>query len=60
VTIREVFQPTILLALALMAVIAMMVLPVPAWMLDIWLALSFALAILMLTVLIARAVSATS
>jgi flagellar biosynthesis protein FlhA len=50
VTIREVFQPTILLALALMAVIAMMVLPVPAWMLDIGLALSFALAILMLTV----------
>jgi flagellar biosynthesis protein FlhA len=47
---REVFQPTILLALALMAVIAMMVLPVPAWMLDIGLALSFALAILMLTV----------
>ena len=50
VTMREVFQPTILLALALMAVIAMMVLPVPAWMLDIGLALSFALAILMLTV----------
>lgn len=50
VTIREVFQPTILLALALMAVIAMMVLPVPAWILDIGLALSFALAILMLTV----------
>jgi flagellar biosynthesis protein FlhA len=49
-TMREVFQPTILLALALMAVIAMMVLPVPAWLLDIGLALSFALAILMLTV----------
>lgn len=44
------FQPTILLALALMGVILMMVLPVPAWMLDIGLALSFALAILMLTV----------
>jgi flagellar biosynthesis protein FlhA len=44
------FQPTVLLALALMAVIAMMVLPVPAWLLDIGLALSFALAILMLTV----------
>lgn len=44
------FSPTILLALALMAVIAMMVLPVPAWMLDLGLALSFALAILMLTV----------
>lgn len=47
---REIFHPTILLALALMAVIAMMVLPVPAWMLDVGLALSFALAILMLTV----------
>jgi len=44
------FQPTILLALALMGVILMMVLPVPAWVLDIGLALSFALAILMLTV----------
>ena len=44
------FRPTILLALALMGVIMMMVLPVPAWMLDIGLALSFALAILMLTV----------
>lgn len=44
------FQPTILLALALMAVIVMMVLPVPAFLLDIGLALSFALAILMLTV----------
>ena len=44
------FRPTILLALALMGVILMMVLPVPAWLLDIGLALSFALAILMLTV----------
>lgn len=49
-TIRTLFQPTVLLALALMAVIVMMVLPVPAWVLDIGLALSFALAILMLTV----------
>lgn len=47
---RRLFQPTILLALALMAVIVMMVLPVPAFVLDIGLALSFALAILMLTV----------
>ncbi len=47
---RALFQPTVLLALALMAVIAMMVLPVPAWLLDLGLALSFALAILMLTV----------
>ncbi len=44
------FRPTILLALALMSVIAMMVLPVPAWLLDLGLALSFALAILMLTI----------
>ena len=44
------FRPTILLALAMMGVILMMVLPVPAWVLDIGLALSFALAILMLTV----------
>jgi flagellar biosynthesis protein FlhA len=45
-----IFQPTILLAIALMAVIIMMILPVPAWVLDLGLALSFALAILMLTV----------
>ncbi len=45
-----VFRPTILLAIGLMAVIVMMILPIPAWMLDIGLALSFALAILMLTV----------
>jgi flagellar biosynthesis protein FlhA len=44
------FQPTILLALALMAVIVMMILPMPAWILDIGLAASFALAILMFTV----------
>ncbi|MCU0899950.1 MAG: flagellar biosynthesis protein FlhA [Cypionkella sp.] len=44
------FRPTILLAIGLMAVIVMMVLPVPSWLLDIGLALSFALAILMLTV----------
>lgn len=44
------FRPTVLLALALMAVIAMMILPVPAMLVDIGLAISFALAILMLTV----------
>jgi flagellar biosynthesis protein FlhA len=49
-TVASLFRPTILLALALMGVILMMVLPVPAWLLDIGLALSFALAILMLTV----------
>lgn len=48
-SIRDLFQPTILLALALMSIIVMMVLPVPAWVLDIGLATSFALAILMFT-----------
>lgn len=48
--ISTLYQPTILLTMALMAVVAMMVLPVPAWMLDIGLAASFALAILMFTV----------
>lgn len=49
-TLRNIFQPTILLALALMAIIVMMILPMPAWVLDIGLAASFALAILIFTV----------
>ena len=49
-TLRRIFQPTILLALALMAIIVMMILPVPAWVLDVGLATSFALAILIFTV----------
>ncbi|MBF9050979.1 flagellar biosynthesis protein FlhA [Roseobacter sp. HKCCD9010] len=49
-TLRTIFQPTILLALALMAVIVMMILPVPSWILDIGLAASFGLAILIFTV----------
>ena len=49
-TLATVFRPTVLLALALMAVIVMMILPMPAWVLDIGLAASFALAILMFTV----------
>ena len=44
------FRPTILLALALTGVIIMMILPIPAWVLDVGLAISFALAILMLTI----------
>lgn len=44
------FQPTVLLSLALMAVIVMMILPMPAWVLDIGLAASFALAILIFTI----------
>ena len=49
-TLATVFRPTVLLALALMAVIVMMILPMPAWVLDIGLAASFALAILIFTV----------
>ncbi|MCW9042504.1 MAG: flagellar biosynthesis protein FlhA [Pseudopelagicola sp.] len=49
-SLRALFSPTILLALALMAVIVMMILPMPAWVLDIGLAGSFALAILIFTV----------
>ena len=48
-TLSRVFQPTILLALVLMAIIVMMILPVPSWVLDIGLAASFALAILIFT-----------
>lgn len=47
---RGLFSPTILMALALMAVIVMMILPMPAWVLDIGLAASFAFAILIFTV----------
>ncbi|MFD1160373.1 flagellar biosynthesis protein FlhA [Roseovarius aestuarii] len=49
-SISDLFQPTVLLALALMAIIVMMILPVPAWVLDVGLAASFALAILIFTV----------
>lgn len=49
-SLSRLFQPTVLLALALMAVIVMMILPVPAWILDIGLAASFALAILIFTI----------
>ena len=43
-------SPTVALAVALMAIIVMMILPVPALVLDIGLATSFALAILIFTV----------
>jgi len=49
-SIRALYQPTVLLSLALMSVIVMMVLPVPAFVLDIGLATSFALAILIFTI----------
>lgn len=47
---RSLFSPTVLLTMALMAVIVMMVLPMPAWVLDIGLAASFSFAILIFTV----------
>lgn len=49
-SIRAFFNPTILLAIALMAVIVMMILPMPSWVLDVGLAASFALAILIFTI----------
>ncbi len=49
-SLRNLYQPTVLLAMALMAVIAMMILPMPAWILDLGLAASFALAILIFTI----------
>lgn len=47
---RSPFHPTVMLALAMMAIIAMMILPMPAALLDAGLALSFASAILILTI----------
>ncbi len=49
VNIQSLFSPTVLLAIALMTVIVMMILPMPAWVLDVGLAASFALAILIFT-----------
>lgn len=49
-SIGAVFHPTVLLALALMAIIVMMVLPVPSWVLDVGLAASFGIAILIFTI----------
>ena len=49
-SVSSLFNPTILLAMALKAVIVMMILPMPAWVLDTGLAASFALAILIFTV----------
>ncbi len=50
ISAKALFQPTILFALALMAVIVMMILPVPSFILDLGLAASFGLAILIFTV----------
>ncbi|MBB3994006.1 flagellar biosynthesis protein FlhA [Sulfitobacter undariae] len=49
-SLRAMYQPTVLLAVALMMIIVMMILPMPAWILDAGLAASFALAILIFTV----------
>ncbi len=49
-SLQNIFQPTVLMAIALMAVIVMMVLPMPAWVLDVGLAASFGLAILIFTI----------
>ncbi|MEO0398773.1 MAG: flagellar biosynthesis protein FlhA [Pseudomonadota bacterium] len=49
-SIKDLFQPTVLTALALMAIIVMMILPIPAWLLDVGLTASFSLAILLFTV----------
>ena len=49
---RAIFSPTVLLTMALMAVIVMMILPMPAWVLDIGLAASFSFAILIFTITI--------
>lgn len=49
-SLKTIFQPTVLLALALMAVIVMMILPMPSWVLDVGLAVSFGLSILIFTV----------
>ncbi|SEM60424.1 flagellar biosynthesis protein FlhA [Loktanella fryxellensis] len=48
--IARLFNPTIILTIGLMAVIVMMILPMPSWVLDLGLAASFALAILMFTI----------
>ncbi len=50
ISIATLYQPTVLLSIALMAVIAMMILPMPAWVLDIGLAASFAISILIFTI----------
>jgi flagellar biosynthesis protein FlhA len=49
-SLRNAFSPTVLLAISLMGIIVMMVLPMPSWVLDVGLAASFSLAILIFTV----------
>lgn len=52
ISVKQLFQPTALLAIALMTVIIMMILPTPAWLLDVGLTVSFALAILIFTIVL--------
>ncbi len=49
ISAAQLYQPTVLLAMALMAVIVMMILPMPAFVLDLGLTASFGLAILIFT-----------
>ncbi len=50
--LTELTRPTSLMAIGLMVIILVMVLPVPAWVIDIGLTLSFALSILIFTVVV--------
>ncbi len=47
---KSFYHPTVLLAVALMAVIVMMILPTPSWLLDVGLTISFSFAILIFTI----------
>ncbi len=49
---RNLAQPTVILTIILMLIITMMILPVPAWVLDLGLTASFALAILIFTIVL--------
>ena len=52
ITSKSFYQPTVLLAIALMAIIVMMILPAPAWVVDVGLTVSFSVAILIFTIVI--------
>lgn len=51
-SVASIFHPTVMLALALMAVIVMMILPMPSWVLDAGLAASFGIAVLIFTIVL--------
>lgn len=50
ILLKSLYQPTVVLAIALMAMIIMMILPTPAWVLDVGLTASFTIAILIFTI----------